>query len=204
MGGRRSGTVLELPQLSSHPANPPAGYVYIYPHTDGKHYMKNSAGVVTDLTATGIGSYTGPTIFTKRLAADVSRISATLTDTSDLSFPVVSGVTYHIKGQIIFSSSTATVGAKVGVTFPAGSISGYIRVPISATAEVIAVIVASGGSATGTAVATINVNYMAGIDLVFVATANGTFMVQTANETGTTAVTFKAGSNLIVTQVAAN
>jgi hypothetical protein len=48
-------TSLDLPALSSAPANPGSGYMRFYGKTDGKPYAKNSSGTEYDLSATGGG-----------------------------------------------------------------------------------------------------------------------------------------------------
>ena len=81
---------------------------------------------------------------------------------------------------------------------------GWATVPIANTGASIAVvnpIIASAGSVTGTAVGTINTDYVAVIDFVLKPTADGTFQVQGAVETGTTVVTYRDGSHIIVNEI---
>lgn len=47
---KQSLIVAEQGQLSSDPASPAAGYSTLYPKTDGKWYIKNSDGTVTEIT----------------------------------------------------------------------------------------------------------------------------------------------------------
>lgn len=52
----KSTTPISIPELSSAPANPESGYQKIYAKSDGKLYVKTSAGTETDLTnVTGSG-----------------------------------------------------------------------------------------------------------------------------------------------------
>lgn len=47
---------IDIPEVSSSPAAPTAGYSRIYSKTDGKVYKKNAAGVEVELTnAAGTG-----------------------------------------------------------------------------------------------------------------------------------------------------
>lgn len=48
--GKQSIIVVEQGQLSADPATPTAGYSSIYPKTDGRWYVKNSDGTVTEVT----------------------------------------------------------------------------------------------------------------------------------------------------------
>ena len=54
---------LNIQQIEAHsqfkevaaPSTPPTGYVAVYAKADGKLYIKDDAGLETDLTATGPG-----------------------------------------------------------------------------------------------------------------------------------------------------
>jgi hypothetical protein len=55
--GKNAGIPVNIPELSSAPANPPSGYQIIYPKTDGKWYTKNSAGVESVVSNEGLSTY---------------------------------------------------------------------------------------------------------------------------------------------------
>lgn len=64
-------TPISLPELSSAPSNPDAGYQKIYAKTDGKLYMRTSAGTETELTnvaGSGIGTLNTLTASTQTFA----------------------------------------------------------------------------------------------------------------------------------------
>ncbi len=42
--------------LSSDPSAPPAGYLILYPKTDGQWYSIDSSGVITQITNTAINN----------------------------------------------------------------------------------------------------------------------------------------------------
>ena len=50
---------IQVPQdfalLSSNPGSPPAGYIRLFMKTDGKVYIKDSSGTVTELAAAAGG-----------------------------------------------------------------------------------------------------------------------------------------------------
>lgn len=87
---------LDLAELSSTPANPPAGFRRVYSKSDGKLYQKTSGGVETQLdnVAGGSSAYTVTTVVA---------VAHTATATS---------------GQNIILVDAATAGGNVTVTIP--------------------------------------------------------------------------------------
>lgn len=167
----------------------------------GSQWVLNTTGEITIGTTQLVFKMNGH--FIKKLTADTTRNSVTLSDVVGLSFPVKNGKFYIIKVLVVFRSDTATVGAKVGFTYPAGTASGIINIPIanSGTSLLAVPIIATGGSGTGTAVGTINTDYLAVADFILKPTADGTFQVQAAIELGTTVVTYKAGSCITISEM---
>lgn len=168
----------------------------------GSWWLLNTTGpIILGTTALAFKMYSP---FVKKLTADTTRNSTTLTDIVGLSFPVKNGKYYSIRILVVFRSDTATVGAKIGFTYPAGIAAGVITAPISnsgATSLLPSPIIASGGSIIATAVGTINTDYVAFGDFVIKPTADGIFQVQAAIETGTTVVTYRDGSNITINEI---
>jgi len=139
----------------------------------------------------------GPTSCRKTGAAQTAT-TATLADITGLSFAVTSGVYYHFKFLVTFRSTVATVGLKLGLTFPnVTRFSGSCRIPIAAAGaggELQGPISASGGSVSGSAVAAINVDYCAICEGVILPSANGTLQLQFAAETTGATVTLQPES----------
>lgn len=136
----------------------------------------------------------GPASCRKSGAAQTAT-TATLANVTGMSFSVTAGVYYHFKFLVSFRSSVATVGLKLGLTFPAVTrFSGSCRIPIAAAGaggELQGPISASGGSVSGSAVPAINTDYCAICEGVILASANGTLQLQFAAETTGATVTLQ-------------
>ncbi|PSR54126.1 hypothetical protein AHMF7605_11650 [Adhaeribacter arboris] len=83
--------LLQKQQLSADPATPASGYSIIYPKTDGEWYVKNSAGVVRNISqdtarqvlannvaASYTGGTTAQTVFSGTIPANVMGANGTL------------------------------------------------------------------------------------------------------------------------------
>lgn len=149
-------------------------------------------------TVTASTSTSTSNVQSTKSTGDQTATDGTLVDVAGLSFSVTAGTTYYFLFQCVHQSNTATIGLKLGLTFPAvTTFAATAKTPITAgsvTSEFSGPITASGGSITGTAVPVINTNYLATIEGVIVPSASGTLQVQFAAETTGGTVTFKANS----------
>ena len=130
-------------------------------------------------------------------ADETGATTATLANTS-LNFAVTSGVYYAFRFYVLWRTTLATVGLKLGLTTPTFTVFGaQVRIMILATgtaSELQGSIIASGGSVSGTDAAATNTDYIAVIEGVILPSATGTLMVQYAAETTGATVTMRNGS----------
>ena len=135
---------------------------------------------------------------TVRQAALQTKTDATLVNATNLVFAVSANTTYRFKFSILFRSTVATVGLKLGLTFPAVTIQGcMVSIPIAANGTAQSFdgqITASGGSVIGTAVAAINTDYVAFMEGIIRPSSSGNLQVQFAAETTGATVTLQAES----------
>lgn len=118
-------TSLDLPALSSAPANPGAGYMRFYGKTDGKPYARNSSGVEYDLSATGggaselsINSQTGTSYTLATTDASNTLIRMNNAAAITLTLPLNSSVSIAI-GSVI---TVEQQGAGIVTVTPASSV----------------------------------------------------------------------------------
>ena len=115
-----------------------------------------------------------------------------------MGFNVSSGTTYTFYYLLIYSTAATTTGIKTTLTAPSGTLVAYamhyghaadgVGTPWAGTIN------SSGDVVTSTAVAVINVNYMAVIEGTFIASANGAVNLQWGPEVAA-AATLKTGSH---------
>lgn len=55
MSGKQTLVVVEQGVLSSDPSTPTSGYAKIYPKADGKWYVMDASGTITEITNTSSG-----------------------------------------------------------------------------------------------------------------------------------------------------
>lgn len=150
----------------------------------------------------------GPSILSvvKLTADETGKTNATLANTG-LSFALTSGVYYAFRFTLVWRTTVATVGLKVGVTFPnvntfagAATISG--QAADGATTEPWAgQLTSSGDSVVSTAAVATNTDLLAVVEGVIAPSANGTLMLQYAAETTGATVTLRRGSVGVLTTV---
>lgn len=159
---------------------------------DGQ-YLKRSGTTLVGDTPSGGG---GPS--SVKSTADQTKTDGTLINVTNCSFSLTSGVYYKFQFLITFRSSVATVGLKIGLTFPGITrFSCTAQIPIAAAGAggtLQGYITASGGAVTGTAVAAINTDYLAVVDGLILPSANGTLQLQFAAETTGATVTCRQGT----------
>ena len=113
--------------------------------------------------------------------------NATLANLVGLSFSLTANVLYQFTFFVTFRSTLATVGLKIGLTFPTATRQAcVVRIPIAGTGaggESQGVITVSGGSVVGSAVPAINTDYLARADGMIRPLVNGTIQLQFAAET---------------------
>lgn len=164
-------------------------------------------GVNVDATAPTTGQllvYNGaswiPTndpVSTVRKTADQATTNTTPVATTGMSFAVTNGVTYKFSFTIIFRSSNTLYGPEFGLTAPTGTLSAVAIIPIAADGTGAAFhgsITSSGDSVTGTSVQATNTDYLARIEGIFVATANGTLQLTHGSENAAGTITVRTGS----------
>ena len=135
---------------------------------------------------------------TVKSTADQTKTDATLINVTNNSFSVTSGVYYHFRFMVPHRSTVATVGLKLGLTFPAVTVFACFLQSNLAVAGVgggsQGFITASGGSFIVTAIPAINTDYLAVVDGVILPSANGTLQLQFAAETTGATVTCRNGA----------
>ena len=122
---------------------------------------------------------------TCKLTADLGATSSTtLTDTTGLSFAVVSGTYYRITFHVIFQTANTGSGLKLGLTTPTfTTLAATATIPFAADGSAGAFqgwITSSGDSVVATGVEATGTNYLAVLDISILPSANGTVQVQHA------------------------
>ena len=135
---------------------------------------------------------------TDRLTADEpGKTDATLTNTS-LSFAVTSGVYYRFRFTVLWRTTSAIHGLKLGLTTPAFTVFGatvrHIIGADGAGAELQGALTTSGGAVTGTNAPVVTTDYVSTIEGVILPSASGTLMLQYAAEATGATVTLRQGS----------
>lgn len=170
------------------------------PGADGAAGAQGPQGIQGIQGIQGVQGPAGPSGVTscRKTGAAQTATTATLANITGMSFAVTSGVYYHFKFLVTFRSTLATVGLKLGLTFPAVTrFSGSCRIPIAAAGaggELQGPITATGGSVSGSAVAVINTDYCAICEGIILPSANGTLQLQFAAETTGATVTVQPES----------
>lgn len=150
--------------------------------------------------ADGATGLPGPSIVAvdKLTADEPGKTNATLINTG-LSFAVTSGVYYMFQFFLIYRTTLATVGLKVGLTHPGatmfaaqGRVGGFAGA--GAGSEFQDIINTSGDSVVATAATPINADLFAVVEGVLLPSAAGTLMLQYAAETTGATVTLRRAS----------
>jgi hypothetical protein len=133
--------------------------------------------------------------------ADLTSASnVTLTNVPELQFSAVAGNSYYLEYTIRFRSGTATTGFAVTLATSGtavGTIAAQVNMPIAAdgaAALYTGSIATLGDLVIGTAVETINTDYICNIKGVFECTTSGVILPQFRSEINATTVTFRKGS----------
>ena len=136
--------------------------------------------------------------YTASKTGNQSFTTQTLADVTDMSFTVVAGVTYRYQFEIIFQSTSASVGIGLSLSIPTSSRFGAMAmIPQSSDgpgALYNGAISASDDVVVTPQVEAANVDYMARIVGLITPTVSGTLKLRARNETGATAVLIKQGS----------
>lgn len=140
---------------------------------------------------------------TKKLTSnETGATTATLANTS-LSFAVSSGVYYSFTFHLIHQASVSTSGLKVGLTTPTTTrFAALVNAPNAAdgvSSSFFGTINSSGDSVVSTNVPVQSVDYVCVVQGTILPSADGTLMVQYANEAAAGTVTMMQGSIGILT-----
>lgn len=149
--------------------------------------------------ADGVGLPVGTTLAVAKKTGDQAISTATATNVTGLSFPVVAGRYYSFRFLLLVQSSTATVGVAATVTVPAvtrfgGTVKTIVAADAAGTSLWAGAITASGDAVLPSAVPAVNTDYLLELEGVIVPSANGTLQLQARTETGTTNVIVRQGS----------
>lgn len=142
---------------------------------------------------TGAVGPTGPTgtagFSTVRMGNDLATGGTTVMATvSGMVFALVSGNTYAFEWNVLYDCANSTSGLVLGMTFPAATIvASRVRIPTSATADVLGQITASGGTVTSTTNGPINTAAFAKIEGTIRPSANGNLSLTYGSEVSTSA-----------------
>lgn len=176
--GSNSLTVTKLQGVDVNSAAPTAGQMMVF---DGTKWTPTTDPVRTS-----------------RKTSDQVFSSTTVANVTSMSFAVVSGVTYKFKFNVLFSSANTATGAKFGLASPSGTLAATAYIPLGGDgidSIMLGHLTSSGDTVTGTGVQTANTVYYGYVEGVLVATATGTLQLTVGSETGSAAITIKAGSH---------
>ena len=147
-----------------------------------------------------------------KLASNFINNSPISIDIPEFSFPVRAGNEYMIDVIIVFNTSNAAIGAKLGVYLPSGTgtIYGFLNGQITngaASTDLTAAITSIGASNTSfsflltTATSGAGVNHIMQGRLIFNCTSNGTLQFQWASEGLLVNTVLVAGSRIFVKEI---
>jgi hypothetical protein len=147
----------------------------------------------TTISATGGGPST------VKKTADQTHNSTTPTNATSLSFAVTNGQYYHYKFVVIYQTTGTTLGIRFTMTHPGATrFGGSVKIDglaaDGAGAMFSGSITSSGDAVISTAVVAATTDYVATIEGVYLASADGTLQLQFGTETGTANVTLRQGS----------
>ena len=197
------GSVLQVAELATDPANPTAGFRSHYAKSTG-FFMKTSGGVVRELR--------NP-VNIVTLAADFTTTNNIRSNITGWTYPVVAGKIYRFEVVGTATSTVTNNGVSLGVFLAtgAGTIRGSMKgsttsiaagtdlsIPIYAVNNIN---VTPGSSLTTTSVNATATPHFLILDSVFTCTTSGTFSIQFGSETPVTSVSFQAGSVFIITEL---
>lgn len=147
----------------------------------------------------GVPAGGGSVTYDHLTADEAGATTASLANTG-LSFAVTNGTYYRFSFQLVWRSTSTSVGLKLGLTTPTFTafVAG-VRISLAtATAltagEAAGSINASGGSVTAGTAEAANQDYPATVEGIILPSADGTLMLQYAAETTGATVTLKRGS----------
>ena len=139
--------------------------------------------------------------------ADQTFTATAVANVTQLAIPVVAGVSYKYKFNVLYTAAGTGTGLRIGITYPASSISSALaNIPgstVDGTGFMFSGFINNSGDsvmAANTPAATPTV-IMANIEGVFVATITGTIQLQAATEIAASAIVIKAGSFVEVTEM---
>ncbi|MEQ1723302.1 MAG: hypothetical protein ABL930_08995, partial [Pseudobdellovibrio sp.] len=137
--------------------------------------------------------------FTKT-GADQTFASIALANVTGMSITVVAGVSYKYKFNVLYTSSATTIGLRIGITYPANTLSSALANIPGSTTDGTGFLFSGFINASGDSVQALNTPaatptvVMANIEGVFVASTNGTIQLRAATETNGNNIVIKAGS----------
>lgn len=139
--------------------------------------------------------------FARKTADQVRSASSTLVDAADLSVAVVAGSTYLLRMGLFLIASSTTPDAKIGFTFPAGTLKiGGVRAGTNlasdgSTTDV--VLTHPGAMTSGSTSIVVGVSTVATLAILeglYVCTTSGTLQMMVAQNTATGTTTLQADS----------
>lgn len=153
----------------------------------------NSQGIYAATDITPIPNYQS----VKR-TVDTTCLLTSLANIGGMTFPLVAGQQYSYKYVLIYSTAATTTGVRLSLVFPTATTQSALvtihgLAADGAASEWSGTINSSGDIVTSTAVAVINVNYIAIIEGTILPSANGILILQFASEVAA-AATLKRGS----------
>jgi hypothetical protein len=130
-------------------------------------------------------------------------VSASLATSATMLFAISSGVHYAFEWIVLFRSAATTNGVRLGLVFPAATYFGAtVRIPVAADAtggEFQGQLTSSGDAVIGTGVEATGTTYVATIDGVINASANGNLQLVYGSELTTgSGIVIKQGSHGIL------
>lgn len=168
--------------------------------TDGKPYWCDGLSWVA-MTQAGV---IDARLTTARVTADVINSTTTLANATGLALPLAANTTYAVEAKVVFQTVITTTGIRLTQSVPAGAmVVAQWLTPISLVAVTVANQRAAdtGAASTGIDVANSNTLACGSLSIVTGATA-GNLQIRFASEIAASNAVIKAGSNLVMTQIA--
>lgn len=143
-------------------------------------------------------------VFYKTTAALTNSSNSTLTSITELGIPVVAGTAYRFRFWILYRSSASTTGLVVAMTNTAGAtgtLSANLRNNTSTATAVMSTLNAFNTVLTYTSTPSVNTDFVAEIEGIFVCTASGNIVPQFRSEINGQTITVQANSIAEVKQL---
>lgn len=142
-----------------------------------------------------------------RKTTDQTTTTTSVANVTDMSFTVTAGVLYKYKMNVLYTSAATTTGLRIGITYPAATITSAIANIPGATTDGTSFLYSGFISTSGDSVMSANspavspTVMMANIEGTFMASTTGVIQLQAASEVNSSAIVIKANSFIELTEL---